>query len=169
LPASKYLPTTTQPPTGDLTPATAAPELETATRLRIAIARLSRRLRPTTATTEAGLTPTKTTILLHIVREGPIRLSELAESEGINPTMLSRAISTLAEAGLVERSSDEGDRRAAWVTPTQAGRDLAQRIRRERTDALNLALSELTPEERRCLQSSLPALERLAEALRGQS
>jgi DNA-binding MarR family transcriptional regulator len=83
--------------------------------------------------------------------------------------MLSRAISTLAEAGLVERSSDEGDRRAAWATPTPAGRDLAQRIRRERTDALNLALSELTPEERRCLQSSLPALERLAEALRDQS
>ena len=82
--------------------------------------------------------------------------------------MLSRAISTLAEAGLVERSSDEGDRRAAWVSPTAEGRQLAQRIRRERTDALNHALSDLTAEERRYLEVSLPALERLAEALKVQ-
>jgi DNA-binding MarR family transcriptional regulator len=150
-------------------PTTAAPDLETASRLRIAIARLSRRLRPTAATTAAGLTPTKTTILLHVVREGPLRLSELAEAEGINPTMLSRAISTLAEAGLVERSSDEGDRRAAWVTPTAGGRELAQRIRRERTAALDLALDRLTTDERRDLEASLPALEKLAEALRDPS
>src|SRR5689334_4302445 len=119
------------------TPTASIPELETATRLRVAIARLSRRLRPTTATTEAGLTPTKTAILLHVVRAGPIRLAELAESEAINPTMLSRVVSTLVESGLLERSSDEGDRRAAWVAPTEAGRALAERIRRERTAALN--------------------------------
>src|SRR5215469_15662672 len=90
-------------------------ELDTASRLRIAVARLSRRLRPTAAGTAAGLTPTRISVLLNVVRSGPIRLSELAAAEGINPTMLSRVVAELVESRLLERSSDEGDRRAAWV------------------------------------------------------
>ncbi len=66
---------------------------ETAVRLRVAIARLSRRLRPTAAGAAAGLTPTRISVLLTIVRNRQIRLSELAEIEGLNPTMLSRVIS----------------------------------------------------------------------------
>ena len=60
--------------------------------------------------------------------------------------MLSRVISDLVAAGLVARTSDDGDRRAAWVTPTAAGRKLAERIRRERTAALNEALEGLPDE-----------------------
>ncbi len=135
--------------------------------MRIAIAQLSRRLRPTASGTAAELTPTKATVLLHIVREGTIRLADLAETEGLNPTMLSRVIAKLADAGLVQRSSDAGDRRAAWVTATTKGQRLAERMRRERTDAVNLALGELSDEDQACLERALPALERLAEALRG--
>jgi hypothetical protein len=40
------------------------------------------------------------------------------------------------------------------------------RIRGERTDALNLALADLRIEERRLIADALPALERLAEQLR---
>ena len=38
--------------------------------------------------------------------------------EGINPTQLSRAVAHLLEGGLIERTSDQGDRRAAWVKAT---------------------------------------------------
>ena len=149
-----------------MTPAAAAIETDTAARLRIAIARLSRRLRTTAAGSAAGLTPTKISVLLTVVREGPIRLSALAESESLNPTMLSRVIADLGDAGLVARTSDDGDRRAAWVEATDGGRELAQRMRRERTDAVNEAMEGLSPAERRVLESALPALEHLAEQLK---
>jgi DNA-binding MarR family transcriptional regulator len=142
-------------------------DLETAARLRAVIGRLSRRLRPAPAAVAAGLTPTRSSVLLSVVREGRIGLSDLAASESVNPTQLSRAIAQLVEAGLLERSSDEGDRRAAWVKPTQAGKRLAERIRRERTDALNLALQDLPADERDRIVSALAALEDLAELLKG--
>jgi DNA-binding MarR family transcriptional regulator len=147
-----------------LSPA-AALDLDTATRLRISIGRLSRRLRTTAAGSAAGLTPTRISVLLTVVRDGPVRLSALAASESLNPTMLSRVIADLVDAGLLERTSDDGDRRAAWVQATAAGERLAQRMRRERTDALNAALEVLSPTERRCLEKALPALEMLAEQL----
>jgi DNA-binding MarR family transcriptional regulator len=141
-------------------------DLETAARLRAVIGRLSRRLRPTPTARAAGLTPTRTSVLLTVRREGPIRLSDLAEVEGINPTQLSRAVAHLVDNGLAERSADVGDRRAAWIKPTAAGRKLADRIRRERTDALNVALEALDPRERERVVSALAALEHLAERLR---
>ncbi|MBV8220084.1 MAG: MarR family transcriptional regulator [Solirubrobacterales bacterium] len=148
-------------------PATQTPlDIETTARLRAVIGRLSRRLRPTAAAVTAGLTPTKISILLTVVREGPIRLSDLSTGEGINPTQLSRTVAHLVEAGLIERAADEGDRRAAWVKPTPAGRRLAERIRRERTDALKLALEGLDNTERDRIVAALDGLEHLAEQLR---
>lgn len=143
------------------------PELETAARLRTAIGRLSRRLRTTAASRDAGLTPTAISLLLGVVRSGPVRLSELAESEGINPTMLSRTVAGMVQDGLLDRSSDEGDRRAAWVEATAAGRKLAERMRRERTRAVDQALETLSEPERRHIEKALPALEVLADALKG--
>jgi DNA-binding MarR family transcriptional regulator len=142
-------------------------DIDTTARLRGVIGRLSRHLRPTAAAVAAGLTPTKISILLSVAREGPIRLSDLASAEGVNPTQLSRAIAYLVDAGLIERAADEGDRRAAWVKPTPAGRRLADRIRRERTDALNLALQDLDPQERAQIFAALDGLEHLAEQLKG--
>jgi len=148
-------------------PATQTPlDIETTARLRAVIGRLSRRLRPTAAAVAAGLTPTKISILLTVVREGPIRLSDLSDSEGVNPTQLSRTIAHLADAGLIDRAADEGDRRAAWARPTPAGRRLAERIRRERTDALKLALEGLDAAERERIVAALDGLEHLAERLR---
>ena len=144
-------------------------DLETAAQLRTAIGKLSRRLRPTPAAIEAGLTPTQISLLLNVARQGPIRLSELAAAEAINPTQLSRSVAHLVDIGAVERASDQGDRRAAWVKPTATGRRLADKIRRERTDALNLALADLAPDERRRIEAAVPALERLAEILKDRA
>jgi DNA-binding MarR family transcriptional regulator len=66
----------------------------------------------------------------------------------------------------VARTSDDGDRRAAWVEATDDGRQLAQRMRRERTDAVNEAMAGLSANERGLLKSALPALEHLAEQLK---
>ena len=141
----------------------------TATRLRAVLGRLSRELRTTTAATDAGLTPTKISVLLGVDRRGRTRISELAEIEGLNPTMLSRAISTLVETGLLDRASDVGDRRAAWVQVTDAGHHLAERMRRERTAVVNAGMAGLSVEDREILQQAIPALEALADQLRDRS
>ena len=141
-------------------------DVDTASRLRVAIGRLSRGLRTTAAGSEAGLTPTRISVLLSVDRYGPIRIADLAELERLNPTMLSRAISKLVDDAALERVSDDRDRRAAWVNVTAAGHRLAERMRRERTDALNEALSGLDPDERSLLEEALPALEGLAAELK---
>jgi DNA-binding MarR family transcriptional regulator len=145
---------------------TTALDTNTATRLRVAFARLNRRLGPTEAATRAGLTPTRIAVLLHVARTGPIKLSVLADSEAINPTMLSRIVGKLTDDGLLHRSSDIGDRRAAWVELTPKGTRLVEKMRRERTDALNLALERLGAEDRDQIETALSALENLAEALK---
>ena len=143
-------------------------DVETAARLRIAIARVSRRLRTTAAGSAAGLTPTRISVLLSVVRDGPIRLSELASMESLNPTMLSRVIADFAESGLVTRVSDPDDRRAALVQATAAGRKLCERMRGERNDVLGVALGALSEEDRYAIEQALPVLERLAHGLKGR-
>jgi DNA-binding MarR family transcriptional regulator len=147
-------------------PIATALDVETAARLRTAIGRLSRRLRTTAATREAGLTPSGISLLLNVARRDTVRLANLAEDEGLNPTMLSRVITGLAEAGLVERVSDLSDRRAAWVTITRRGQRLAEQMRAERTRAVNAAMAGLSPQDRKRIEDALPALEALAEGLR---
>ncbi len=140
-------------------------DTETAQRLRMVFGHLSRVLRPTEASLSADLTPTRVAVLLNTVRNGPIRLSEVAEQEGLNPTLLSRTVAHLAQDGLVTRTPDETDRRAAWLDATPAGRDLAERIRAQRTRAVQDGLAELSPAERALIEAALPALEQLAQHL----
>jgi DNA-binding MarR family transcriptional regulator len=134
-----------------------------AARLRIAVARLSRRLRPTEAA--GSLTATEVDVLLAAERRGPIRLSDLASFAGLNPTMLSRLIPKLEEAGLVRRLADEADRRVCRVQATAEGRHLLDAIRSERNDALSKQLGELGPAEREAVLAALPVLEELADRL----
>ncbi|MHB1999628.1 MAG: MarR family winged helix-turn-helix transcriptional regulator [Solirubrobacteraceae bacterium] len=132
-------------------------------RLRVAIGRLSRRLRNTAAS--SGLTPSEISVLFTVVRRGPLRLAEIAEIEAINPTMLSRIASRLTALDLIHRGADPSDRRAALVEATDAGRRMRGRIHRERTEAIEAHLVALSAEELRTLAAALPLLERLAESL----
>lgn len=140
-------------------------DTETAQRLRVVFGKLARRLRPTEAGFAADLTPTRVAVLLNTVRNGPIRLAEVAEQEGLNPTLLSRTVANLAQDGLIARTADETDRRSAWLDATPAGRELAERIRSQRTHAVQVALEELSPDDRKLVEAALPALEQLAQRL----
>jgi DNA-binding MarR family transcriptional regulator len=137
---------------------------ETADRLRTAAGRLARRIRPTRAGAE--LTLTEATVLATTARNGPVGLSWLAREEGMNPTMLSRVVWRLEDAGLLARRPDPRDRRAALVDATPAGRKLHERIRAERTDALSQLIEHLGAAEREALDAALPVLEQLARDLK---
>jgi DNA-binding MarR family transcriptional regulator len=149
-----------------------APELdrdpsseEPSARLRAAIGKLSRRLRPTVA--GSGLTPSQTAVLFAVVRLGSVGLTELADAESLNPTMLSRVTAQLCDAGLIRRSADPEDRRSAFVEATSAGRRMRERIHRERTQALSAHVEELDQAQLEALWRALPVLEELAERLPG--
>ena len=137
---------------------------ETAARLRTAVGRLARRIRPTRVGAE--LTLTEATVLATTARNGPVGLSWLAREEGMNPTMLSRVVWRLEDAGLLARRPDPRDRRAALVDATPAGRKLHERIRAERADALSQLIEHLGVAEREALDAALPVLEQLARDLK---
>lgn len=141
-------------------------QAESTARLRAVIGRLSRRLRPTVA--GSGLTPSQISVLFTVVRLGPIGLSELAEIESLNPTMLSRITAQLCDAGLIVRSPRPGDRRSASAHATAAGRRMRERIHRERTQALGVHVDALEESQRQALWSALPVLEEVAEQLPGR-
>ena len=141
-----------------------AARAETAARLRTAVGRLARRIRPTRVGAE--LTLTEATVLATTARNGPVGLSWLAREEGMNPTMLSRVVWRLEDAGLLARRPDPRDRRAALVDATAAGRQLHERIRAERADALSQLIEHLGVAEREALDAALPVLEQLARDLK---
>lgn len=150
---------------GSRSPKVAA-NVDAAERLRAAVARLSRSLRLTHI--DGNLSPSQREVLFTIARRGPMRLSELAANEGLNPTMVSRIVSHLEAAELVTRSSDGVDARVVHLTATDKGKTLWQEMRNERTDALLFALERLPKDQRTELIGALPALEMLVATLRGE-
>jgi DNA-binding MarR family transcriptional regulator len=158
----------TEPVLGDhglaLAPDAADVEIDV-TRLRVALARLSRRLRRHEL---AGLTPTQLAALSTIGKTGPMRLGDLAAAEGIAPSTLTRLVTALEESGYVRRGADPSDARASTLTITAHGQDALERIRTENTLMLTASLELLTLEQRSALAAALPVLEQLAEAQGGQ-
>ena len=130
------------------------------TRLRVALARLSRRLRRHEL---AGLTPTQLAALATVGRSGPMRLGDLAAAEGIAPSTLTRLVTALEEAGYVGRHADPSDARASTLAITPSGQEALERIRAESTLVLAASMHVLTPEQRAALADALPVLEQLAE------
>jgi DNA-binding MarR family transcriptional regulator len=138
-----------------------------AVRLRGALARISRSL--DRQTPQEGLAPTTVWVLGTVNRLGPLGMGELAEFEGINPTMLSRIVAKLADKALVERVADERDGRAVRVRITSQGKELLARLRAERGLLFTARLAELPDEHAAQLLDALPALEALGLLMRGET
>ena len=139
---------------------------DSAIRLRRVIGQLARQLNA--SSTGAGLTPSQASVLGLIVARGPLSLVELGKLEGLNPTMLSRVISRLAAMGLINRIPDPDDLRSASVVSEAAGRHVDQQIKARRAAAVSECMQLLAADDVAALTNALPALERLAEAMRHQ-
>lgn len=144
-------------------PAAARLDAETPARLRAVVGKLARRLN--SLARGSGLTPSQLSTLGVIAREGPIRLSELAEIETMNPTMLSRVVGALDEAGLVRRRPDPQDRRAGLLEVTATGRRTHDRLRAERGRVLSEGLVAMSDSDIAVIEAALPALEALVDAM----
>lgn len=136
---------------------------EDVARLRVALALVARRL--DRQSRGDALTRTQASVLATVAHRGPLRLSELADIEGVNPTMLSRIVGKLEDAGLLRRRPDPDDGRAALVEVTDAGAALHRRLRAERTQLLTARLAAMPQARAAELLAALPALESLADRL----
>jgi DNA-binding MarR family transcriptional regulator len=114
----------------------------------------------------AGLSLTAAATLAHLQRSGPARLTELAGAEGVSQPSMTALIARLADQGLVRRSADPHDGRAVVLTLTAAGEEVLAQRRAERTRQLTGPLAGLPHDDVRRIADALPALIRLADALR---
>jgi DNA-binding MarR family transcriptional regulator len=60
-------------------------------------------------------------LLVRLVRAGPRRAKELAESMCADPSTVSRQVAVLVKTGLIERKADPDDGRASILVPTELG------------------------------------------------
>lgn len=139
----------------------AASDTELASRLRLAVARLARRLRQEAAS--GDVSPSQLATLATVERHGPLPLGELAARERVRPPTMTRIVASLEEARLVARQVDEGDRRVARVAVTAAGARLLARHRGRKDVFLARRLESLSADDAATIRAALPILERLVE------
>lgn len=98
-----------------------------------------------------GLEKAAYVLIAHLTIEGPKRASALAEAVHSDPSTVSRQVSTLVKAGLVERRADPMDGRACVLAATDEGRRLFDTARQERNRHIDRMLGSWPTERRRQL------------------
>jgi DNA-binding MarR family transcriptional regulator len=111
----------------------------------------------------ADLTLAQLSILLTLLDQGPIRMTELAAHERVRTPTTTVAIRRLEKLGLVKRSRDPSDLRAVLVDVTPRGLVQHREALATRRATLAALLRKLTDDERDTLAKALTALGRLAE------
>ena len=97
---------------------------------------------------DAPLTATQRLALSELADGGPMRLHGLASRMATTPATASRAVEALVAARLVDRVTDDIDRRAVRIDVTPRGRARIERRRAETTRALAPALAQLPEGDR---------------------
>ncbi|BBX67422.1 MarR family winged helix-turn-helix transcriptional regulator [Mycolicibacterium psychrotolerans] len=132
--------------------------------LQRVLAKVMSVLRHTGKTATAGdLTLAQLSILLTLLDQGPMRMTELAAHERVRTPTTTVAIRRLEKLGLVKRSRDPSDLRAVLVEITPQGLSQHRDALASRQAHLAQLLSKLNEEELDALTKALAPLERIAE------
>lgn len=137
---------------------TAEPGL--ASRLRLAVVRLNRKLRA--QRTDQSLSLTQLAALSTLHKCGPLSPGRLAAKEGVQPPSMTRVIAALEDLGLVERSAHPTDGRQFIVAVTAAGRNYVTETISMREAWLDRKLAALGEEERAVLARAAEIIDRMA-------
>ncbi len=135
-------------------------EAELASRLRLAVTRLARRLR---TQLPGQVSPSQLATMSTVERLGPLTLGELSAAERVKPPTMTKIVACLEELGLVSRTVDQSDRRVARVQATAAGLTFMEESRQQKDAYLAERLRNLDADERAELQRAADLLERLLE------
>ncbi|MFJ8007055.1 MarR family winged helix-turn-helix transcriptional regulator [Streptomyces fagopyri] len=131
--------------------------------LRLAVGRMTRRLRQAHAVGDVTLSGVS--VLARLAADGPGSPGSLAELERVRPQAMASTLAALGQRGLVGRAPDTADGRRIIVAITEEGRAVLAERRSESVHRLSAVLDEFTERERETLASALPLLDRLAERL----
>jgi MarR family transcriptional regulator for hemolysin len=108
-----------------------------------------------------GLTDAAWAPLIHLHESGDgISQKDLAALVGIDGSSLVRLLDMLAERGLIERRTDEADRRARLVFLTPAGHEAIRAIRGQLLKAETDMLADLTDDEIAAILEAFEKVER---------
>ncbi|QPF84579.1 MarR family transcriptional regulator [Bradyrhizobium genosp. L] len=130
--------------------------------LRLLIGKLRRRLREQGG--QNDLTPSQTSVLLRLEKDGPATVSSLARSEAMRPQSMSSAISALEAAGLVSGAPDPDDGRQTIMSLTDACRERIRAGRAAKQDFLSRTIAaRLSPQEQDELAAAVRLLKRLTD------
>jgi len=130
-----------------------------AERLALVVGRLNRRLQAATGGLSHGLLSS----LAVITKRGPLRLSDLAQLEGVSAPSMTRTVAELESRGYVVRSSDPVDGRAVLIASADAGAEAIREARSTRAQAVAELLATLNEADAAAITAALPALERLTD------
>ena len=98
-------------------------------------------------------------VALHRVHDlGPVRLSDVAGALGLDLSTVSRQVRQLEDAGLLSRTPDPDDRRAALLATTAEGSALVERMQEALSRIVANALDGWSDRDRRTLTSLLGRL-----------
>jgi DNA-binding MarR family transcriptional regulator len=96
--------------------------------------------------------------LLHMLREQPRTLSELAAFRGVSLPSMSSSVTTLVGKGWIRRVTPGSDRRVVMLEVTAGGRAALDRVARCAEQQIAAVLSPLDEAARRRLQSGLDVM-----------
>ncbi len=131
-----------------------------ANELRLAIHRMTRRLRQQHPTHD--LTLTQISALAIIWREGSITAGELAVREQVRPPSITRVVDGLVAAGVVVRKDNPSDGRQVLVEITQEGVSRMESYVEAREAWLAQQLADLSVKDRETLRRAAVILNELA-------
>lgn len=129
--------------------------------LRVAVMRLSRRLRAEKADDEVS--DGQFAVLAFLFRDGPQTPRALSDFERVTPPSMNRTINCLVDSSYVTREAAPGDGRKVLVTITDAGHAIVRETRRRRNAWLFKRLAELDPAQRRVLAEAATILRGIAD------
>jgi DNA-binding MarR family transcriptional regulator len=130
--------------------------------LRSILSKLKRRLREHGGRND--LTPSQSSVLLRLERDGPATVSSLARAEGMRPQSMSAIITPLQEAGLVKGAPDTNDGRKTLMSLTKKCLKGLEEGRAARQDWLTATLQEkLSAQEQETLAVAMELLARLVD------
>ena len=138
---------------------TVPPPTTDAERLALVTGRLNRRMQAATGGLSHGLL----SALAVITKHGPLRLSDLAQLEGVSAPSMTRTVAELEARGYVVRSADPMDGRAALIAAADAGTAAILDARSTRAQVIAELLSRLSDADASAIAAALPALERLTD------
>jgi DNA-binding MarR family transcriptional regulator len=133
-----------------------------ATELRAVYRKLKLRLREHGGAND--FTPSQTSVILRLEKDGASTVSNLARLEGMRPQSMSAIVTPLQESGLVRGAPDPSDGRQILMSLTPKCLKWLQEGRAARQDWLATTISQkFSAQEQEKLQTALELLSRLAE------